>query len=163
MAYTDRFNDVDSLISNLEPIINGMPSDVQAKMAGFLAINAVTAYELAIKEIIENYASSKHCDFGEYVRCVFSRINGRIRICDIKGELKKFGGYYKDNFEKNLQQKETSILAQNGNNLSSCYENLLTCRHQYVHTGTITLTITECILNYTIGRQVIEVLSETMK
>lgn len=163
MAYTDRFTDVDDLISNLNPIITNLPSNLQAKLVGFLAVNAITAYELAIKEIIENYASSKHLDFGEYVRSVFSRINGRIAISDLKDELKKFGIKYKDKFSSNLKSKESEILKSTGNSLSSCYNNLLTCRHRYVHASNITLTIQECITNYEIGKGVIEALYETMK
>lgn len=163
MAYTDRFDDVDDLISNLSPIISGLPTETQSKFVGFLAVNAVTAYELAIREIIEDYATSKHCDFGEYVRCAFSRINGRISIGDIKGELKKFGGSYRDNFETNLNAKESLILTTTGNSLSTCYDNLLTCRHRYVHASVITLTIQECINNYRIGKNVIEALYNTMQ
>ena len=162
MAYTDRFAAVDELISNLSPIISGLSAEVQSKFVGFLAVNAITAYELAIREIIEDYATSKHCDFGEYVRCVFSRINGRISIGDIKGELKKFGGNYKDNFETNINSKESTILTTTGNSLFTCYDNLLTCRHRYVHASVITLTIQECIDYYQIGKNVIEALHETL-
>lgn len=163
MAYTDRFNDVDALISNLNPIIPSLSFDVQAKFVGFLAVNAVTAYELAIKEIIEDYASSKHCDFGEYVRCALARINGRIKISDIKGELNKFGGSYKGNFETNLVSKEASVLQNTGKSLSACYDNLLTCRHRYVHASVITLTIQECVDYYNIGKNVIDALFDSMK
>ena len=163
MAYADRFNDVDALISNMIPIIPGLPSDVQSKLVGFLAVNAVTAYELAIKEIIEDYASSKHCDFGEYVRCALARINGRIKISDIKGEINKFGGSYKDDFEANLSSKEACVLRATGKSLSACYDNLLICRHRYVHASVITLTIQECVDDYNIGKNVIDALFDSMK
>lgn len=163
MAYTDKFKDVDDLISSLTPLIPTLPPEIQVTLAGFLSVNAVTAYELAIKGIIEDFATSKHNDFGEYVRNTLSRINGRIKTDDIKSLLKPFGRNYSINFDNALKQKEEEILRSDGYSILSCYANLITCRHIYVHESRITLTTQECINNYNAGKNVIDALFDTMK
>lgn len=163
MAYTDRFNDVDVLISGLNHIVPNLPGNIQPKIAGFLAVNAVTAYELAIKEIIADFATAKHSVFGDFIRSYHSRLNGNIKLKSLKDELNKFGGSYKDDFEASLCIKEAQVRNTMNQDLRSSYNNLLECRHQFVHTSNITLTIQECINNYNAGKSVIEALFDTMK
>lgn len=163
MAYTDRFNDVDSLISGLNNIIPNLPEAIQPKIAGFLAVNAVTAYELAIKEIINDFATAKHIVFGDFIRSYHSRLNGNIKLQSLKEELKKFGGSYKDDFENTLCLKEVQVRNTMNQDLRSSYHNLLECRHQFVHSSRITLTIQECINNYSVGKNVIDALYDVMK
>lgn len=163
MAYTDRFTDVDVLISGLNHIVPNIAGNIQPKIAGFLAVNAVTAYELAIKEIIADFATAKHSVFGDFIRCYHSRLNGNIKIQSLKEELKKFGGSYKDDFEASLCIKEAQIRNTMNQDLRSSYNNLLECRHQFVHASNITLTIQECINNYNAGKSVIEALFDAMK
>ena len=74
-----------------------------------------------------------------------------------------FGGRYKDDFEASLCIKEAQIRNTMNQDLRSSYNNLLECRHQFVHTSNITLTIQECINNYNAGKSVIEALFDAMK
>lgn len=163
MEYTDIFKDVDNLIVDIHSQIKKLSPTLQANLAGFFAVRAITVYELAIKYIIENYAASKDRDFGEYITNVYSHLNGRIGIDNLKRDLKKFGECYKSKFEKKLKQKEDIFIKKTGDNISFCYSNLLMCRHCYVHEGKITLTINESINDYKMGKHVIAVLYETMK
>lgn len=163
MAYIDKFTDVDSLINGLNQIIPNLPSHIQPKIAGFLAVNAITAYELAIKEIFADFATAKHSVFGDFIRNYHSRLNGNIKIQSLKDELNKFGSNYKNDFEIALRNKEITIRQSHNLDLRSSYNNLLECRHQFVHTSRMTLTIQECINNYKVGKFVIEALYDIMK
>lgn len=163
MPYTDRFKDVDSLIQGLTQIMPNLPTIIQPKIVGFLAVNAVTAYELAIKEIITDFANAKHTVFGDFIRSYHSRLNGNIKLQSLKKELNNFGGNYKDDFEVSLCEKEEEIRETMRLDLRSSYNNLLECRHQFVHTSRITLTIQECIKNYNAGKSVIEALFDVMR
>lgn len=163
MAYSDKFNDVDVLITGLSPIIPQLSSDLQSKIVGFLAVNAVTAFELAVKEILIDYANSRHSDFGYFITEYLHRLNGKIAIPDLKNEIKKYGTQYPIAFETELQAKEREVRKNNNDEMRPCYQNLLTCRHSFVHSSRITLTISECIYNYKIGKNVIEALYNTMK
>lgn len=163
MAYTNRFNDVDSLITEINPIVSNLSTNVQPKIAGFLAVNAVTAYELAIKEIIADFATAKHSIFGDFIQNYHARLNGNIKIQSLKDELNKFGGNYKADFESELCTRELNLRNTLQKDLRSCYTNLLECRHLFVHTSRITLTIQECIDNYNVGKDVIAALYDAMK
>lgn len=163
MAYSDKFKDVDAVITGLTPIIPQMSADLQSKIVGFLAVNAVTAFELAVKEILIDYANSRHTDYGHFVSEYLSRLNGRISIKDLKEELKKYGSQYAATFETKLVTKEQNVRKTGNVDMRSCYQNLLICRHTFVHSSGITLTISECIDNYKIGKNVIDALFDTMK
>lgn len=163
MTFQDRFKDVDDLIAGLGPIVPTLPGPIQPKLVVFLAVNAVTAYELAIKEIIEDYATSKHEDFGEFVRNAYARINGKIKIKDLKDQLKKFGEKYEYNFTEALNEKKTEVFNEEHVDLFSCYDNLLVCRHFYIHRNNVTLSFDECIKDYNIGKHVLETLAFVMR
>ena len=85
MAYLKRFNSVDLLISQLRPIAQTGPDPlVLSAMAGIVAVEAVTAYELAIKDIFEEFSRKKNKVFGSFVTNSYSKLNGRIKYQEIK-------------------------------------------------------------------------------
>jgi hypothetical protein len=52
MSYIDRFQSTDDLINHLNTFVPTLTDEqIKSKYAGFLSANAVTAYELAIKDI----------------------------------------------------------------------------------------------------------------
>ena len=52
MAYQDHFKLADDMISHLDSVVGGITdSFVTSRYVGFVAVAAVTVYELAIKEI----------------------------------------------------------------------------------------------------------------
>ena len=79
MPYLKRFNSVDILISQLNPIVQtGTDPLVLSAMAGIVAVEAVTAYELAIKDIFEEFSSKKNIVFGSFVKTTYSKFSYRI-------------------------------------------------------------------------------------
>jgi hypothetical protein len=79
MAYSDRFTEIDILVTNLTPFVNSInDSSIKAKYAGFLSVGAVTVYELAIKDIFIEFSHKKHSVFGGYVEKHLGKINGKI-------------------------------------------------------------------------------------
>ena len=60
MSYTDRFIATDNLISHLNTIVGTITDPaIQANYAGFLSVSSVTVYELAIKDIFNEFASNQ--------------------------------------------------------------------------------------------------------
>lgn len=165
MAYTDRFIPTDTLIANLQPTIAGVfDAAVKANYAGFLSVSAITVYELAIKDIFNDFATKKNKVFGVYTQTHFSRINGQIFIRDLTGKhIISFGEKYKDKFNKILQAKERAELAVHAHSIINSYSNLIQCRHDFVHKGMPTLTVAEVMLFYSFGKSVIQCLDEAMK
>ncbi len=137
---------------------------VLSAMAGIVAVEAVTAYELAIKDIFEEFSHKKNKVFGCFVKSSLSRLNGRIKYQEIKDNIvKAFGEKYLRRFVIKKDQKTTIVLASEHVDLVQTYDNLVLGRHQFVHAGILTMTLQEAIRNYYIGKELIAALYETMK
>ena len=165
MPYTDRFIATDNLITHLSTVIETISdASIQASYAGFLSVSAVTVYELAIKDIFNEFALKKNKVFGAFVENHFDRINGRIKLKDLKEQhIPLFGSKYLDKFKKELEQKENSIFSTSRVSVKSNYGNLIICRHEFVHEGSPTLTVTDVMNSYQYGKEVIHSLYNAMK
>lgn len=165
MAYTDRFISTDNLITNLRPYLATVTdAAVLSSFSGFLSVSAVTVYELAIKDIFNEFASKKNKVFGHYMQMHLDRINGHIQIDDLRNkQVKLFGVKYDTKFCKSIAQKEETTLAARRISIKSSYKNLITCRHDFVHKGSPTLTINEIIDSYNYGKEIIHCLNNSMK
>ncbi len=168
MPYTDRFISTDNLVNHFNSAILGQVNDAQllSNYAGFFAVSAVTVYELAIKDIFEDFAKKKNKVFGNFIHNHFEKINGRIKLKDLKDEhIKRFGTIYVDKFKKKLDEKDIAGLRdpQIGISIKSCYSNLIVNRHDFVHQGHHNLSLQEAIQNYFLGKEVINTLDQTMR
>lgn len=165
MPYTDRFTATDNLILHLSTFVHTIPDPaIQANYAGFLSVSSVTVFELAIKDIFIEFASSKNKVLGTVINKYFEKLNGRIQLADLRGtHIKLFGEKYLKKFDKKLKIKDNIFFASHRVIISTEYSNLITCRHQYVHKGSPTLSISEVINYYLHGKEVIQCLSEAMR
>lgn len=166
MAYQNRFHSVDLLISQLAPLASqpGIDPLVISSMAGIVAVEAVTSFELAIKEIFENFAKQKHNVFGSFVKTTYSRLNGRIRYQEIKDNMvKAYGDKYLRRFVSKVDAKARVVFMTEHVDLVQTYDTLVLGRHSFVHSGNLTMTLPEAIHYYSIGKQLVEVLYETMR
>ena len=165
MPYINRFNSTDNLIVHLGAFITTISdAAILASYAGFLSVSAVTVYELAIKDIFNEFAIKKNKVFGSFVENHFGRINGRISIDDLKNQhIVQFGEKYLKTFQKKLQEKEDSNWNTLHVSIKTMYKDLIQCRHNFVHKGSPTLTINEVINYYEYGKEVIHCLNDIMK
>lgn len=165
MAYTSRFASVDLLITQLQTLVQpGIDPLVLSSWAGLVAVKAVTAYELAIKDIFEEFAKGKNKVFGTFVKATYSRLNGRIVYKDVKdGLVKPYGEKYSKKLVKKKDAKTIEVMSSDGVDLVSTYNNLIECRHQLVHAGTFNMPFDEAVRSFQIGKKLIEVFDETMK
>ncbi|MBF0485133.1 MAG: hypothetical protein HQL16_01335 [Candidatus Omnitrophica bacterium] len=167
MPHTSHFQLADDYLNHLDSVI-GVITDpfIQSRCTGFLAVSAVTVYELAIKTIFIEFAEGKHKVLGNFASAYFERLNGKIRIVTLKDEyIKKFGEKYVSRFEKILCRKEAELLKTDRVSPSNCYRNIVTWRHDFVHEGTIpaNATYSEVRKSYSYGKHVINCLAETMR
>jgi hypothetical protein len=80
VPYADHFRLADDLIAHLTPAVVGIADPfIASRYSGFVAVAAVTVYELAVKEILCTFGESKHAVLGNFTRKYFDRINGRIK------------------------------------------------------------------------------------
>lgn len=166
MAYTDRFALVEDYLAHLDPMMAGIADPfVQGRYIGFIATSAVTAYELAIKDIFYEFADAKHVVLGDVTRARFERLNGKIKLDDLKKEhVKMFGDKYLQKFNKILEQADKSYTKQNNQSPKSAYLNIITWRNQFVHEGTHpnTTNYDEMKAHYMAGKEIIHCLKKAM-
>jgi len=167
MAYTDHFQLADSYLNHIDSVIGAIADPfIQSRYTGFLAVSAVTVYELAIKAIFIEFAAGKHKVLANFTNVYFERINGRIKIDTLKEEyVKKFGEKYMKRFVRKLNEKESEILRLNHASLKTCYGNIVTWRNNFVHEGIVPTNAThdEVKKSYHCGKYVIHCLAETMR
>lgn len=167
MAYYDHFKLADDMILHLNTVVHGIADPfISSRYIGFVAISAVTVYELAIKEIFCSFASQKHKVLGNFALSYFDRINGRIKLDVIRTDyISRFGSKYVDRFKVKIEEAEKRRLRLAGVSIKSSYNNVIEWRNQFAHEGQIPPTVTykEVVEAYAIGKEVIECLSNTMR
>lgn len=166
MTYSERFSLVEDYLAHVDPMMAGIADPfVQGRYIGFIAISAVTAYELAIKDIFYGFADKKHVVLGDVTRARFFRMNGRIKLDELKKEhVKMFGDKYLEKFKRNLDKADLEYLRDHNKSPKGAYNNVITWRHQFVHDGTVpnTTNYNEIKDNYAAGKEVIHCLYRSM-
>lgn len=166
MSIEDHFRSADAYIRYTDNVVGSIDDPfIKQQYVGFVAITAVTAYELAIKEIFVGFAARKHKVFGTVVENIYDRLNGHINLKELSDRhIKRFGDKYERRFRKKLQGKEDLCLKRDGRSIKASYGNLLTWRHAFVHEGRMPSNgnYVEACTAYRDGKQVVVALSESM-
>lgn len=138
MNFEDRFTLSDSFLAHIDPMMGGMADDmVRSRYLGFLAVAAVTAYELALKDIFYRFSDQKHSVLGQLARSKFDRLNGQIKLADVKDRhIACFGKKYVERFSRELDIEERLALTAKEGSIKSSYGNIVIWRHNFVHEGT---------------------------
>lgn len=167
MPYDDHFKLADDYITHLDLVIGAIADPfIKSRYSGFLAVSAVTVYELAMKTIFQEFAVGKHRVLANFSNLYFARINGRIKIEVIRDDyVRRFGDKYVKRFARKLETREREILRQRGASVKSSYTNIITWRNGFAHEGTIPTTATydEVKKAYILGKNVMDCLAETMR
>ena len=160
MTFEQRFVNADEFLNHTDAMMQKISDQIiQQRYLGFITVNAVTVYELAIKDIIYRFSDQKHSILGKVSRSVFERMNGRIKLRDLKeNHISRFGDRYVDRFNKILEEKETESLQESGSSIKASYGNVITWRNNFTH-GTsespITTNYLEVKRSYMLGKKVI--------
>lgn len=165
MSYLNHFQHADDIIAHLDTFVPASPHLLQAKYIGFVTVSAATVYELAVKEIFIDFAQRKHKVLGNFTENFFYRINGRIKIADLRNDyIKKFGQKYLTKFDKIITKEKTIYFQSNQRMFDTAYSNLITWRHDFAHEGRINAmsTYQETVQSYKDGKEVIRCLALTM-
>jgi hypothetical protein len=167
MSYLNHFRLADDYIAHIDTVIVTIADPfIKYRYSGFLAVTAVTVYELAIKNIFLDFAEKKHKVLKNFTSEYFYRINGKIKTSTIKEEyVSKFGEKYVKKFDAKLKKKEMEILRSEGASILTSYGNIITWRNDFAHEGIIpsTATYDEVKKAYHLGKIVINCLADAMK
>jgi len=165
-GYQQRFNDADYFLTHLDDMIAQINDPlVRQQYVVYVSVSAVTAYELAFKDIIFNFSDKKHRALGQITRSIFDRVNGQIKISDIKGRhICRFGDKYVDRFTDFLSERDSDFLRLHSISIISSYGNIITWRHNFAHTGKAPTTTTyeEVKRAYQAGKEVFRCLELAM-
>ncbi|AEU38434.1 HEPN domain-containing protein [Granulicella mallensis] len=161
-----RFDHADEIIAHFAALVTPtLDPLLSIKYAGFVAVAAVTVYEMAIKDIFMDFATKKHPVLGSITRETFDRINGRVKYKVIKEEyVPLFGNKYSTKFAKKIQQRSSEFLRLNRRDIISSYNNIVVWRNEFAHAGRVPVTATfqEVVRSYEDGKEVIKCLNSTM-
>lgn len=166
MAYIDHFKLADDYIAHLDISI-GIIADpfIRSRYVGFVAVSAVTVYELAIKDIFLEFSGKKHKVPGNFAQKYFDRINGQIGRDRIEQKyLPLFGEKYPERFRSKLERLELATLKADKVSVKASYSNLLTWRNKFAHEGIIpaNATFDEVKRSYKYGCRLIDCLSQSL-
>ena len=166
MPYTSNFKHADDIIAHLNTVVPLLTDPIlRVKYVGFVAVAAVTVYEMAIKSIFIDFAKKKHKVLGNFTEAFFERINGRVKVEHIREDyIIRFGEIYLKRFDVKLEQCSNDYLRTHGKDIKSSYSNLITWRNDFAHEGILRTTATypEAIQAYEDGKEIIRCLAETM-
>lgn len=166
MAYVDHFRHADDLIAHLDTFVPSLGDPIlQAKYAGFIAITAVTVYELAIKEIFCDFGRKKHKVLGAFTESFFERIHGRVRLQNIREDYcRRYGARYIMKFNRNLETAARAHIGVTRSDFRAAYSNIITWRNDFAHEGKVpsTATYSEVVRAYQEGKAVIHSLAGAM-
>lgn len=166
VAYANHFSHADDVIAHLNSVVPTLTDQLLvAKYSGFVAVAAVTVYELAIKEIFCEFGRRKHKVLGNFTESYFDRINGRISLKTIKDDYcTRFGSAYVSKFKSRLDVEAKKYLQTHQRDARSAYGNLVVWRNDFAHEGRApaTATYAEVVQAYEDGKLVIHTLAASM-
>lgn len=166
MTHSSYYKLADDFVADIDGFARGHRDPLaKQRLAGFLCVSAVTCYELAIKEIFFEFSRKKNSVFGVFVENQYSRMNGRIKISEIKDRAANFGDKYKSRFSKLLDEQDRRSISSGGGSVVSAYSNLIVWRHTFTHEATLhsLRTYEETVDSYQRGKLVIECLAQAMR
>lgn len=138
---------------------------IASRHVGFVAVSAVTVYEIAIKSIFIEFGTKKHVVLGNFTKARFDRINGRIAYRSIWDEhVRPFGDKYVSRFKKQMAKEEQRGVQERGKSVISSYNNIVLWRNTFAHEGQVpaNVTLNEAIEAYHEGKHVLRCLSNCM-
>lgn len=113
-----------------------------------------------MKETLINYASRHHVAFGNFAQNNYSKINSRIKINDLKGYARLFGGNIDLDFKIKLSEKKSKTSNRLGINIENRFEQMLDWRHDFAHAWKTNTTIEEALRTHRFGKRILYAFDE---
>lgn len=161
-----HFADADLYVKHLSENPNvALDAFIASRHVGFVAVSAVTVYEIALKNIFMDFGAKKHVVLGNFTKVRFDRINGRIAYKVIWEEyIKMFGDKYVVRFKKKIANAEKEALRKRGRSIVTSYNNIVTWRNAFAHEGRTpeNVTLVEVVESYQEGKNILRCLASSM-
>jgi hypothetical protein len=138
---------------------------IASRHVGFVAVSAVTVYELAVKDVFISFGWKKHRVLGCFVESRFDRINGRVSYSSICNEyIKLFGDKYLKRFKRRMNRIDNAAIKAKRGSIINAYNNVIAWRNEFAHGGHVPayVTLAEVMQGYEEGKDVIRCLADCM-
>lgn len=162
---TPDFSNSDFVLSHLDGLVENADDFIKSRYTGFVAVSAVTTFEVNIRRKLIAFCMAKHKVFGTFSEAMFEKTNARIRLEHIRTDyLERFGRRYLDRFNRRLKEVDSESLRNGTGSVVQSYQNLVKWRHDFVHEGTLPTYAgyTEARSAYQAGKRVVEVFYESL-
>lgn len=163
---TPDFSQSDFVLNHLDGLIANADAFIASRYSGFVAVAAVTTFEIIIREKLIAFCTSKHKVFGAFSEALFQKTNARIKVEHLRTDyLKRFGDKYLKRFDARLEQLEAEGLREGVGSIKTSYKNIVQWRHDFVHDGRLPeyAGYPEARLAYQNGKRVVTLFCESLK
>ena len=154
-VHLNRVDSIVTKINNFVPENKIGTTEFRADLAGLLVVAMVASYESCVKEVLWQYASTKHSDFATFTNNNFDKLNSKIAINDLHKYAKLFNNAINENFKKILNERKEQILKDSKKDIKCEYQQILKWRHDFAHAGKHNTTINEAITFHNHGKEVL--------
>jgi hypothetical protein len=154
-----HFNRINALIDEIDALVPAVAGyqavRFRSDLAGLLVVAIAATYETCVKEVLSNYASSRHADFGSFAVRNYEKLNSRVRVPDLITYCEIFDPQIKVRFKSRLSNRKGRLLTRAKENIETSYEQVLTWRHDFAHAWNTKTTIEEAARTHRIGKRVL--------
>ena len=160
------FSQSDLALAHLDTYVSGISDPfIVSRYTGYVAVTAVTAFEINIREKIFEFCRKKHNVFGNFADAYFAKTNAKVKTRQLQDDyLNKFGLRYVNRYKRKMEDLEQVHLRDYRKSLKGSYNNLVQWRHDFVHDGKLPdyATYADACDAYVHGKKVIEAFFETL-
>ena len=135
----------------------------RSDLSGLLVVSMAASYENCVKEVLISYCGSHHTIFGTFASNQYAKLNSRISLKDLVDYAKLFGPTTHAMYKDQLSRRRQSILARTGRDICERYEQVLSWRHQYAHSGQQNTTVDEAFTAHTFAKRVILTFADSLR
>ena len=131
------FSTSDQLMARLDNAVTALDDEYyKTRFVGYVAVSAVTAFEVNIRDKVIDFSSRKHNVFGNFTSAVFEKTNAKVKLEMLRNDfLSRFGERYLKRFNKALDTIEKDQMVAGSGSVKNAYANIINWRHVFVHQG----------------------------
>lgn len=147
----------DALAMEIENFVptNGRSVQFRADLAGLLVVSMAASYETCVKETLVNYSARHHSQFAYFTQSHFGKLNSKISIGDLYKYASTFNPTVHFKFGHLMKTRQKQILQRVGNDCHNSYNQILSWRHAFAHSGARNTTIEEALKTHLLAKRVL--------
>lgn len=138
-------------------------ADFRAELGGVVTVLVASCYENIVKQVLIDYSSRHHIEFGRFTESSFARLNSRIQLRDLHKLCKHGGPSISESFRRRLNDRKVRYRSMSKTEMEKSYERILAWRHDYAHAGIKNTSLVEAVKTHREGFPVLLSFSEAFE